>query len=93
MVNLLYASIHAQKLWPKIRIWTPIWDPHGLPRASKIDLGALKITVVDLPGSVYDSDNDFGAKIKIPSAVRSPPHQMSSRKITVTANWDVECSN
>ena len=22
----------------KIEIWTPIWDPHGLPRASKIDL-------------------------------------------------------
>ena len=43
----------------KIEIWTPIWDPHGLPRASKIDPGALKITIFDLPGSVYDSGDDF----------------------------------
>ena len=43
----------------KIKIWTPIWDPHGLTRASKIDPGAFKITVFDLPGSVYDSGDDF----------------------------------
>ena len=43
----------------KIEIWTPIWDPHGLTRASKIDPGAFKITVFDLPGSVYDSGDDF----------------------------------
>ena len=43
----------------KIEIWTPIWDPHGLPIASKIDPGALKITIFDLPGSVYDSGDDF----------------------------------
>ena len=46
----------------KIEIWTPIWDPHGLPRASKIDPGAFKITVFDLPGSVYDSGDDFWNK-------------------------------
>ena len=45
-------------VFQKIEIWTPIWDPHGLPIAFKIDPGALKITVFDLPGSVYDSDND-----------------------------------
>ena len=43
----------------KIEIWTPIWYPHGLPIASKIDPGALKITIFDLPGSVYDSGDDF----------------------------------
>ena len=46
-------------VFQKIEIWTPIWDPHGLPRASKIDPGALKITIFDLPGSVYDSGDDF----------------------------------
>ena len=46
-------------VFQKIEIWTPIWDPHGLPRASKIDPGALKITIFDLPSSVYDSGDDF----------------------------------
>ena len=35
------------------------FGPHGLPRASKIDPGAFKIIVFDLPGSVYDSGDDF----------------------------------
>ena len=43
----------------KIEIWTPIWDPHGLTRASKIDPGPVKIIVFDPPGSVYDSGDDF----------------------------------
>ena len=48
----------------KIEIWTPIWDPHVLPRASKIDPGALKITIFDIPGSVYDSGDDFWGQQK-----------------------------
>ena len=39
----------------KIDIWIPIWDPHVLQNRP----GALKITVFDLPGSVYDSGDDF----------------------------------
>ena len=51
----LYVSL-------KIEIWTPIWDPPALARASKIDPGAFKITVFDLPGSVYVSGDDFGGQ-------------------------------
>ena len=36
-----------------------IWDPQRPPKASKIDPGVLKITVFDVPGSEYDSDDDF----------------------------------
>ena len=46
-------------VFQKIESWTPISDPHGFTRASKIDPGAVKITVFDLPGSVYDSGDDF----------------------------------
>ena len=80
-------------VFQKIEIWTPIWDPHGLPRASKIDPGRSKSPFLTYLVACMTQVTIFGTKKTILCAVRSPPHQMSSRKANVTANCDVECSN